>query len=77
MVFLFEGAEQPGNLGALKKMAAQPKNPFVQFFPVAGANHFSILRPTTQLIAKKILADTDSTVHLTFTAKELSRPFTQ
>src|SRR5262249_24344200 len=46
--FVFEGALFfRGNLGSLQAMARSSTNPKVQFLPVRGANHFSILAPTT------------------------------
>jgi hypothetical protein len=47
----------------------------VQFFPVRGATHFSILVPTTRLIADKILRDDGATCNLAFTEDEVNRPF--
>jgi acetyl esterase/lipase len=71
--FVFEGTDSPGNIGALKAMQRASTNPAVHFLPVKGADHFSILAPTNQLIARKILADTGPTTNIAFTEAELNR----
>jgi hypothetical protein len=45
------------------------------FMPVTGADHFSVLAPTTRLIAKKVLCDDGPESNIAFTAEELKRPF--
>jgi acetyl esterase/lipase len=72
--FVFEGTIQ-GNLDSLQRMAQSSTNPQAHFFPVEGANHFSILAPTNRLIAERILRDTGPTCTIAFTKEELSRPF--
>ncbi len=72
--FVFEGTVQ-GNLSSLQAMARSSNNPQVQFFPVKGATHFSILAPTTRLIAEKVLRDDGPKCNLSFTEEELARPF--
>lgn len=74
-VFVFEGTRQPSNLGPLKAMARASKNPMIHFLPVSGATHFSILAPTTRLIAGSVLRDGGPVTQLTFTENELSAPF--
>jgi dipeptidyl aminopeptidase/acylaminoacyl peptidase len=69
--FVFEGTDQPNNLGSLQAMAAASTNPNVRFLPVKGANHFSILAPTNMLIARKILRDEGPTTNIAFTEEEL------
>jgi dipeptidyl aminopeptidase/acylaminoacyl peptidase len=73
-VFVFEGTDH-GNLSALQAMARTSTNPRVVFLPVRGATHFSILLPTTRLIAGKILRDDGPECNLTFTEDEVSKPF--
>jgi acetyl esterase/lipase len=75
-VFVFEGTQPPGNLASLQAMSGSSTNPLVHFHAVRGANHFSILAPTTRLIADKILKDEGSATNLAFTEEELNRPFT-
>jgi acetyl esterase/lipase len=72
--FVFEGTTQ-GNLMSLQAMARSSTNPNPHFLAVRGGSHFSILAPTTRLIAEKILGDGSPTCNLTFTEEEVSRPF--
>jgi acetyl esterase/lipase len=71
--FIIEGTG--GNLGSLQAMQRSSTNPLVHFLPVQGASHFSVLAPTNQLIAGKILEDKGPTSSLTLTETELNRPF--
>ncbi len=74
--FVFEGAiKSNSNIGPVKAMAAISNNPKIRFVPVAKANHFSVLAPTTRLIAAKILLDDGPTCNLAFTAAEVAKPF--
>jgi len=73
-VFVFEGAKQ-GNMDSLTTMSHTSTNPLIHFFPVRGATHFSILAPTTHLIADKILRDEGPTTNISFTQDELNKPF--
>jgi len=73
--FVFEGDGEVGNIASLRQMKNANANAWVQFFPVEGADHFSALAPTNQLIAKKILSDKGSACAISFTDDELSRPF--
>jgi pimeloyl-ACP methyl ester carboxylesterase len=73
-VFVFEGT-QGGNTAALDAMKRATTNAKVQFYKVAGASHFSILAPTTRLIAEKILADNGDSCNITFTNEELDKLF--
>jgi acetyl esterase/lipase len=72
--FVFEGTVQ-GNLGALQTMARASTNAKAHFRPVKGATHFSILAPTTALIAGKILHDDGPECNIAFTDDELNKPF--
>lgn len=73
-MFVFEGAVK-GNIDSLNAMSRASSNPKVLFIPVRGATHFSILAPTTRLIADKILRDDGPTCNLAFTEDELNRLF--
>lgn len=75
-VFVLEGTKE-GNLSCLQAMARISDNPQVRFLPVKGATHFSVLAPTTKLIAEKILRDTGESCNLTLTEEEVSKPFTK
>jgi acetyl esterase/lipase len=72
-LFVFEGTG--GNIAALQSMQRASKNPLIHFYPVKGATHFTILAPTNQLIASRILHDEGPTTNLTFTEEELNKPF--
>ena len=71
--FVFEG--DSGNVRSLQAMQRASTNPKAQFFPVRGANHFSVLAPVNKLIAQKITADTGTEPNLTFTEAELNGLF--
>jgi dienelactone hydrolase len=73
--YVFEGAGTPGNRDALESMARVSHNPSVHFYSVDGANHFSILAPTTTLIASKINRDNSKECNIRFTEAELHKPF--
>jgi acetyl esterase/lipase len=71
---VLEGTEK-GNLRALLTMIQTSTNPKVRFYPVQGANHFSLLDPMTRLIAGKILRDEGPTTNITFTDEESIKLF--
>jgi len=73
-LFVFEGAQQ-GNLDSLQAMARASTNLMIHFFPVKGATHFSILAPTTRLIANKILHDDGPESNLTLSEEEVNKLF--
>jgi hypothetical protein len=68
--FVFEGTEQPSNIGELESLQRATDNPLLHFCPVKGATHFSILAPVSRLIAKKIQAD-DRNSDLAFSKEEV------
>ena len=57
--FVLEGDSGGNNHDQLKMMQEHCDNPNVRFLTVHGADHFAGLRPVSELIVKKILADTD------------------
>src|SRR5207244_10897388 len=73
-VFVFEGTAE-GNLDSLQQMARRSTNPKAHFLPVRGASHFSVLAPTTQLIAEKILRDDGAVSILAFSEEEVNQLF--
>jgi dipeptidyl aminopeptidase/acylaminoacyl peptidase len=75
--FVFEGAERPGNITALESMSHASTNRKLRFYSIEGGDHFSILGPTTALIATKILRDTDKDCNIRFSTAELSKPFSK
>jgi acetyl esterase/lipase len=74
--FVIEGTSE-GNLGSLQAMARSSTNPNVHFLAVRGANHFSVLAPTTRLLAEKVLRDDGPACNLTLTEEEASKPFSR
>jgi alpha/beta superfamily hydrolase len=67
--FVIEGAR--GNRGSLEELSRAQHPPTVKFFTVGGADHFSVLRPISALIAKKILADTGANSNIDITDAEI------
>ena len=53
-------------------MAHDSKNPLIRFYPIEGFTHFSILAPTNELIATKILRDDGPTTEIAFSEQELN-----
>ena len=75
-LYVFEGASGPvSNVDDLRQLQRATHNPQIHFYPVAGANHFSVLAPANRLIARKIAADTGPASTITFTADEPDAPF--
>jgi acetyl esterase/lipase len=56
--FVFEGEENPGNSDSLRRLKKYSRNPLIQFHPVQGKDHFSVLAPYSRTLAQKIMADT-------------------
>lgn len=71
--WVLEGKQ--GNIQSLQAMAKSSTNSNVQFLTVNNASHFSILAPTNQLIAQKILADTGSATNIQLTEDEVNKNF--
>jgi dipeptidyl aminopeptidase/acylaminoacyl peptidase len=72
--WIFEG-DRHGNIESLRSMAQISNNLQAHFLEVKGADHFSILAPTTESIANKIILDTGEKTNIAFSAEELNRPF--
>ena len=64
--FVFEGSEQPSNIGAVGKLQQSTQNPAVRFYTATGYDHFSILAAVTPFVAKQILADTSMAPNFKF-----------
>ena len=73
--FVLEGEGQGGNISALQAMARSSKNPQAHFVQVKGADHFSVLAPTTRFLADKILRDDGPTCNLTVSEAEVNKLF--
>lgn len=72
-VFVIEGQDRPSNVGPLEFMRRRSTNPLVSFLAVPGATHFSVLAPSTEVIAQKILKDTGPTTQISLTPAELAQ----
>lgn len=72
-VWIIEGTE--GNIDALQTMARATTNPTTHFIEVGGADHFSVLAPTNELLAQKILHDSAATGQLSLSEDEVNRNF--
>ena len=70
--YVFEGASQ-GNIPSLQAMARESKDPRIQFLPIPGGTHFSILAPVTRVVATKILTDDGPSTNIRFTEAELAQ----
>jgi alpha/beta superfamily hydrolase len=62
--YVIEGVEAPGNLAELETLCAASHNSFLHCIRVPGADHFSAIRPVTQLIASKLVDDSDKVLSL-------------
>ncbi len=69
--FVLEGAG--GNVDSLRLLRQLNQNPQTRFFEVAGTDHFGILAPVNELIARKLLADRGPRLNLTLTSDELDQ----
>jgi len=70
-VWVIEGTG--GNIDSLRAMKGANKNPQVHFVEVDGADHFSVLRPVSELIAGKINKDTGATSAISLTSEEAGK----
>lgn len=64
--YVFEGEDDPGNIGSLHSLQNANTNQLVQFFPVKERNHFNILAAFSKNIAAQILTDTGATPDFAF-----------
>jgi dipeptidyl aminopeptidase/acylaminoacyl peptidase len=53
-LYVFEGARD-GNWDAIQLMVEQNANPNIQFFQVPGQDHFSVIAPLAELLARQIV----------------------
>ncbi len=72
--FVFEGMVD-GNVLDLRQLSRAASNPLAKFYPVRGADHFSVLAPVTALIAERINADRGETTSIDFDPGELNALF--
>ena len=52
-VYVFEGVID-GNWPVIQMMQQRNRNMLIQFFPINGHDHFSLLHPITNLIAEQL-----------------------
>ena len=76
-VFVIEGAGTPSNISALEAMRRISQNPALHFIAVPGATHFSVLAPSNEFIARKILNDLPSHEQFEMNQTELQAQFSQ
>lgn len=74
-IWVFEGSS--GNIDSLREMARTSTNPNAHFIEIRSADHFEILAPTNELIARKILQDTADVSSISFTTEEINRNFSR
>jgi acetyl esterase/lipase len=74
-VFVIEGTGTPSNISALEAMRRMSQNPALHFIAVAGATHFSVLAPSNEVIARKILNDLPSHRQFEMAQTELQPQF--
>jgi len=69
-VFAFEG-DHSANTEDLEALRRANRNPLAHWYVVPHTDHFSVLAPTSELIARKILADTGARSAIAFAPAEL------
>ena len=70
-VFVIEGADLPSNNNQLLFMKQYSHNPALHFLTVTGVNHFSVLGPSNDAIAAKIVHDAGGTAPFDLTEADL------
>jgi acetyl esterase/lipase len=70
-VWVMEGVERTSNIKALRTMSSASTSPKAHFIEVRGVNHFSILAPTNEVIAKKILTDTSDVSEFSLSSDDI------
>jgi hypothetical protein len=71
VVFVIEGTGAPSNIAAVNAMQRMSHNPAVNFISIAGASHFSVLAPSNEVIARRILNDVPSHKQFEMSGAEL------
>jgi dipeptidyl aminopeptidase/acylaminoacyl peptidase len=72
-VWVIEGVS--GNIDSLRAMARISDNSQVRFIEVRSADHFSVLAPTNDLLAGKVVRDSGDVSSLSLTEDEVNRAF--
>jgi acetyl esterase/lipase len=71
--WVLEGTD--GNIASLQAMADISRNAKVTFVEVKGADHFTVLAPINEFIARQILQDTGAECSITLSDDEVNRHF--
>jgi hypothetical protein len=64
--WIIEGENEPGNIASLEELKTLSQNPRIQFLPVKGKDHFSVIAPFSRRIAEQILKDTGASPSFAF-----------
>jgi dipeptidyl aminopeptidase/acylaminoacyl peptidase len=72
--WVFEGTNK-GNIADLRSMAKETYSARVNFVEVKNTDHFGILAPTNEIIAKKIRQDTTEESNISLTEAEVNKAF--
>ncbi len=59
-MYVFEGDHDGNWYGGVDRLLKSNENPNIRFFKIAGHDHFSVLSPVTEIIARKIAAGDDT-----------------
>ncbi len=74
-VFAIEG--ERGNAYSLTLMEQASRNPNLHFYVIPGTDHFGVLAPVTNLIARKVSQDNGPTCNIQITPAELAALFNE
>jgi alpha/beta superfamily hydrolase len=72
--WVFEGTKQ-GNIADLRSMAKEAYGARINFIEAKNTDHFGILAPVNEIIAKKIRQDTTAESNISFTEAEINKAF--
>jgi acetyl esterase/lipase len=72
--FVIEGTRE-GNHTDLKTLSQQATQPYIRFYPITGADHFTVLAPINDYIAQKIRADNGPTSNIELSPAALNQAF--
>lgn len=69
--FVIEGSG--GNAADLARMRQRNSNPLVHFYEIPGKDHFQVLAPVNDVLARKVVDDSDLSTPITIAEAELQR----
>jgi dipeptidyl aminopeptidase/acylaminoacyl peptidase len=73
--WVLEGTEKRSNIESLRTMSKVSTNPKARFVEIKNADHFSVLAPINELIARQILNDTNAECNINLSAEAVNRHF--